>query len=438
MRRIIFVGAPFGGFTRDILPAFEREGCKVWRFVFDGGDLLETPRRFAVRFPDKGANWAAFVRQFIVANTVDTIVVFNDCLPKQAAALRIGEQLGLRTFAFENGYFRPNWITLEKQGINARSRLPKAIAFYRAHRDVGDGKPFERAPSYLRALARDTILHYVFSYLLSPAMPFDTRYYGTPVATQGRGYLRAFLSGLFAGGADAIAAIAARKRPGAALATVLLQKPCDTQITASSGFQGNLDFIRMAMTSFAGHAPGSDLLVVKEHPLDFGIENCAQFTAALAESFGIADRVFFLRNTHIDRLLPLTDRMVTINSTGGLAGLKAALPVICLGRAFYDMPGLTFQGALDQFWATGQRPALDDVQAFKAYVVAAAQVNGGFHGKVARAILARTFTARVLGAATWPHEMHPAAQRACAPLTVVKGARGRPVAADAHQAARPF
>ena len=439
MRRIIFVGAPFGGFTRDILPAFERQGCRVWRFVFDGGDRLETPQRFAVSFPDKGLNFAAFARQFIIANKIDTIIVFNDCLPKQAAALRIGEQLGLETFAFENAYFRPNFIVLEKKGINARSRLPKAIEFYREHRDAGSGETSERAASYLRALTRDTILHYAASYLVSPVLPFDTRYYGASVGEQARGYAREFVKRLFARGGGMIAAIAARKQAapdGARLTTVLLQKPCDTQITASSQFHGNLDFIRLAMTSFAAHAPKCDILVVKEHPLDFGIERCMDFTVGLAASFGISDRVFFLRGTHIDRLMPLTDAMATINSTGGLAGLKAGLPVICLGRAFYDMPGLTFQGALDAFWQTQDRPAHDDVQAFRAYVVAAAQINGGFHSKAARIILARNFTARVLGDRQWPHEQIAPAQRSAALTVVAGGMRQRRAGGDGNPSVR--
>jgi capsular polysaccharide export protein len=42
--------------------------------------------------------------------------------------------------------------------------------------------------------------------------------------------------------------------------------------------------------------------------------------------------------------------VVTVNSTAGLQALREGKPVVALGRALYDMPGLTFQGA---------RPLLD-------------------------------------------------------------------------------
>ena len=415
MNRILFVGAPFGGFTRDVLPGFEQRGCRVWRVAFDGGDRMETPRRFRVAFPDRGGNWAAFVRQFIVGNRIDTVVVFNDCLPRQAAALRIAEQLGARTFAFENAYFRPTWVTLERGGINARSRLPRSIAFYRAEAARHPAQPPPRvARSHLTGLTRDTIAHYFWSYLLAPLIPFDSRAYGVSVGEQGRGYAATFLAGLLRNDRGVVPAIAAAKAampPGARVTAVLLQKPCDTQISMSSGFLGNCDFVREAITSFAAHAPRGSLLVVKEHPLDFGIERCAAFVAALAASFGIGDRVFFVRNIPIDRMMPLADAMVTINSTGGLAGLKAGIPVICLGRAFYDMAGLTFQGKLDAFWSTGERAAPEDVAAFRSYVVASAQVNGGFHSRAARAVLRETFVARVLSETPFAHERMSDPQR---------------------------
>src|SRR5207244_275834 len=56
------------------------------------------------------------------------------------------------------------------------------------------------------------------------------------------------------------------------------------------------------------------------------------------------------------------------------------VPVVALGQAVYSLPGLTFQGPLDEFWLHGAPadPVLFD--AFRRVVVARTQINGGFYG----------------------------------------------------------
>jgi capsular polysaccharide export protein len=67
---------------------------------------------------------------------------------------------------------------------------------------------------------------------------------------------------------------------------------------------------------------------------------------------------------------------VTVNSTLGLQALFHGVPVINLGRSFYDKPRITFQGSLDQFW---EHPGTVDpiaVAKFKRYIIANAQIAG--------------------------------------------------------------
>jgi capsular polysaccharide export protein len=66
--------------------------------------------------------------------------------------------------------------------------------------------------------------------------------------------------------------------------------------------------------------------------------------------------------------------------------MGAGVPVIALGRAVYTLPGMTFQGDLDDFWleATPADPALFD--AFRRVVVERTQINGGFYSKRAVAL----------------------------------------------------
>ena len=42
-----------------------------------------------------------------------------------AAALEADRAHPLRVWVLENGYFRPDWITVEENGVNASSGLPR-------------------------------------------------------------------------------------------------------------------------------------------------------------------------------------------------------------------------------------------------------------------------------------------------------------------------
>ena len=70
--------------------------------------------------------------------------------------------------------------------------------------------------------------------------------------------------------------------------------------------------------------------------------------------------------------------VVTVNSTAGLQSLREGKPVITLGKALYDMPGLTFRHGLDRFWteATPPDPAL--VDAPRRVLAAHCLIRGGF------------------------------------------------------------
>jgi capsular polysaccharide export protein len=70
--------------------------------------------------------------------------------------------------------------------------------------------------------------------------------------------------------------------------------------------------------------------------------------------------------------------VVCVNSTAGLAAIEFGTPTITLGRAIYDMPGLTHQGDLDGFWTAPQVPDAELYLAFRHVVIAETQINGAY------------------------------------------------------------
>ena len=56
-------------------------------------------------------------------------------------------------------------------------------------------------------------------------------------------------------------------------------------------------------------------------------------------------------------------------------------PVKLLGEAVYDVPGLAYQGPLDDFWADGMPPEQDLLQDFLALLCGALMVRGVFYNR---------------------------------------------------------
>jgi capsular polysaccharide export protein len=77
-------------------------------------------------------------------------------------------------------------------------------------------------------------------------------------------------------------------------------------------------------------------------------------------------------------LLNKSQGVVVVNSTTGLSAIHHNRPLKTLGRALFDMPGLTFQGSLDRFWQEKTQPDPELFRAFRRVVLDRAQVNGSF------------------------------------------------------------
>jgi len=85
----------------------------------------------AVDFCGREPEWPQFLDRLIVDRAVSDVILFGDCRPLHRAAIRVAQSRGLRVYVVEEGYFRPDWITLEEGGVNGYSSLPRDPAWFR-------------------------------------------------------------------------------------------------------------------------------------------------------------------------------------------------------------------------------------------------------------------------------------------------------------------
>ncbi|WP_368855038.1 capsular biosynthesis protein [Pantoea sp. 18069] len=181
---------------------------------------------------------------------------------------------------------------------------------------------------------------------------------------------------------------------------VPLQVHNDAQITVHSGYESVCGFIDHVMRSFAGALlrecqpdkqlpPGSesvqgDMLVFKHHPMDRGHRNYGKAVRLLAQRHGLQGRVLYIHDQHLPSLLKACKGVVLVNSTTGLSALGHGAPVKVCGSALYDLPRITFQGRLNDFWfqARSAVPDAEVLRRFKAALIKRTQLNGSFYRKL--------------------------------------------------------
>jgi len=413
MSVFLFIGAPFGPFFSRLAREIEMAGGEVFRTVCEGGEFLETPSACRIIYRHRDGDWKRFVRGVVRRKKVDAVITFNDTLPRNRAALEVAEEFGLHSFVLENGYLRPHWVTLERDGVNGFSRLPRDPgAYLEARRNTPEPTDNRQFPAGLRPHVVHTITHFAAAIAFKPVLGFDAKYYGDSVYLQGLGYIREYLWRITHDETGVLARALELADAGRKVFLALLQKPGDAQLVVHSRHGGNAAFVEELITSFASDAPPEAVLVVKQHPLDYGVERLPERVAALVARHKLADRVFFLRKTSIDKIIARADAVVTINSTAGLAAIIEEKPVLCVGRAFYNIPGLASVGPLSRFWREATPPSADLVKGFVAFLKRTSQFNGGFHTPEGREILAPLLAQRLVeGVRYAPKAVGDAAKR---------------------------
>ena len=379
-------------FFADLGRALETRGHAVRRINFCAGDMLFW-RLPSDDFRGSRRRWPAFIAEYLTEHGITDLILFGDCRPMHRVAVEAAKPLGIRVHVFEEGYMRPNWITMELGGTNGHSSLPKTPEAIRAlaRRLPQPGRPMLTSGDMLRRSVWDVcynVANVAFPYLY----PGYRRHRPVPIVIEYAGWIGKLLRRKrVANEAAAVAQDFLADPRGFFL--LPLQLDSDYQIRVHSPFAGVRPFLERALESFARSAPDGVRLLVKLHPLDSGFGYWRRTVGEIAASLGIAERVGFIDGGDLPSLIAASRGVLVVNSTVGMLSLDMGRPTMALGTAIYAIPGLTHDGDLDGFWAAPQVPDGALMADFRRVVLNRTQVNGGFFSREAidRAVTGAVF-----------------------------------------------
>lgn len=384
-RCFLFLQGPITPFFAEVAAGLAALGHATHRINLNLGDRLfwrgGPPPVVDYRGPAEA--WPAFIEAYLDRHGITDLVLLGEQRAYHRAAIAAADRRGIAVTVTDFGYFRPDWITLERDGMGGDSRFPRDPAAIRA---LAAGLP----PADLTERLRDPfwrLATWDVAYHLAAMLPWPFRHYRShqlhhPLAT-------------YAGMARRLLLRRRERAEGARIVEMLaglpfwvfaMQMETDFSIRAYSRYPDMDTPVAETVRSFARHAPADAHLVVKIHPLDPCLKRWSRRLPAIAEAAGIGRRVHVAHHGPLDRMLGDARGMVTVNSTVGLRAIVLGCPAKALGQAVWDVEGLAHQGPLDRFWTEGA-PAEPGLRAdFLAALQATTQLRGVFYAPEGRAM----------------------------------------------------
>lgn len=399
-RAFLFLQGPSSPFFSLIADGLEAKGHHIHRINLCVGDQLFWRRPGAVNYRGKLGDWPAFIADFLDRHGITDMLLLGEQRDHHKLAIAAAKARGIQVVATDFGYLRPDWIILEKDGISAESQFPRepeSILELGARAPTANlQKMYE--DSFWRMALSEMAYHFS-SYFLWWLFPHyrSFKVENPLLAYLGTGW-RLLFSKRRAREAEAILdTLNARSTP---YFLFPLQMENDYQIRAYSPYPDMETPIAEVIASFASHAARNVRLLVKVHPWDPGLKNWGKIVARHAQKHGVADRVHYIDGGSLYAMIRRSRGMVTINSTTGIQALRMDSPLITLGQAIFDVPGLTFQGSLNDFWTHAAPPDPSLREAWINATAAALQIRGVFYsqpglGDAAKAAVERLHENRI-------------------------------------------
>ena len=373
-RRFLLLQGPAGPFFARVARQLRGAGAHVTKVNFNGGEDLYYRLPDVVRFRGALEAWPAFFEALVAERNISDVVLFGDCRPLHRHAIGRARALGVEVFVFEEGYLRPDFVTLERNGVNGHSSISQTPEAY-SNVELGPERPRQPIKHAFAKSAIHTIFYACATALSKTRYPLYRHHRDIRPIVQMNLWLR--------GGFRRVVHTLRDREFGRQLAAhalppyffVPLQVHLDSQLSHSR-FASIGEFIREVVTSFARHAPADHCLILKLHPMDRAYCDYGPEIEALRRELGLGERLKYVDIINVPAALRGARGTIVINSTLGLSSLTHGTPVKCLGRAIYDLPGLTHQGSLDEFFQSPTAVDRELYQRFRHWLLQQNQLNG--------------------------------------------------------------
>ncbi|HBS42618.1 MAG TPA: capsular biosynthesis protein [Oceanospirillales bacterium] len=373
---VLFLQGPLGPFFSRMVQRLTDEGIRAHKINFNGGDAWYSRDIDSVSYRGTIEAWPAYLEDFIRRENISDIFVYGDCRVYHRLAKEVARRSNIRFYAFEEGYIRPNHLTMELNGVNGYSSITR--------RQIEAWESVERLPetkvgNHLWNRVRFAMSYYIAGNAVAWRYPHYRHHRSFYAVYEAFCWVRAAVRHYRFRASEQYLLPELLKEHDGRYFLFPLQVANDAQIFFHSPYNSISDCIREVVASFARVADPRDRLVIKHHPMDRGHTLYQELIDELVQQHDLKGRLVYCHDQHLPTLLEHCKGVVTINSTTAISAFFHKAPVKVLGTAFYDIGGLCNQKSLEEFWLDQEPVDYDLFLRFRNFLDAHGQINGSFY-----------------------------------------------------------
>ena len=377
---VLFLIGPIGTFFPRLSKYLDKKNIKNYKISFP---LFEFgfPRNKRINFDKDIKYFPEFLEKLVIEKNIKHIFMYGNVLIPHCDALDLVIKLNkngnnIQSHIFELGYIRPNFVTLEQNGVNYNSsfilnkefyskqesykyfpeaikqglrirKLWKAITFFKHsftnYKIVDFEHKLQPKPSYLWFQVKGFLLKYYYFF----------KEYKCKIDFLKNNYF-----------------------------IVILQVATDSQLLKGSIIKDNHKFINLVIKNFSEADIRNIKLVFKHHPRDRGYNNYSNYIKKISRNYKIDSQVKYIHDYPLSKIFTNSNCLgtVLINSTVGYQALFHRIPLKSLGITPYNIEGLADQKELKLFFKNPSKVDYDLFNKFYKYILENSQINGNFDG----------------------------------------------------------
>lgn len=381
-KKVLLLQGPMGDFFQRFANWLTSNDIECYKINFNAGDryFYKTTKN-VFDYKGKLDLFSEWLQSFVNQNDIDAMVCFGDCRDYHQQAKFVARKLEINFFAFEEGYIRPNYITFEQDGVNFFSRF---LTYFEQQNkkktNIKENTTIYDVQHDHAKLFKSIFLYYLMWVTFSFQYPYYQHHRGIRPIKELYFYCLSGLRRLKNKYVEPKIFDSFIKSYSNNYFVFALQVHNDFQIREHSDLKEVEKYIDLVLKNFSQNADSTKHLVLKHHPMDRGYRNYKKLILRRSQEYKIEGRVHYFCDIHLPTLLKYSLGLVTVNSTTGIQALFHKIPVKVLGRAIYNLPKLTNQYSLSQFWDNPDVVDYKYFQYFRKNLIEYSQLNGSYYG----------------------------------------------------------
>lgn len=367
-------------FFRRVGKKLEKNNCRVSRINLCIGDWIFWNGKDSYNFRGKISDWKEFIENFLNTNKVTHIILVGEQRKYHNTAIQSAKKIGVNIIVTDFGYLRPDWIAMERDGMNGTSLIPQNINdILSINKNLPETDLCTTySDSEFNMISRDVV--YSFSNLIDFIFfPHYIRSDNRPNPAKGFFFslikwikllyyynkTKRFTNYIESGNLNFF--------------LYAMQLEHDFQIVKYSQYDNLIEPLKEIIESYAKNCSRDVSLIIKNHPCDLGIRKWEKIIKKIAKEYNVENFIYFVDGgTSLDKFLKHSKGLITVNSTSGLRALQLDCPVKTLSQAVYNINGMTYQGKLDDFWKNMTKPLSKNIDAFINVLALKYHIRGVF------------------------------------------------------------